>query len=59
MNLCNRLLKLSKEILLFLYDHDIPFTNNEAERDLRMTKVHLGLRMGPKGMPFGEAISKQ
>jgi hypothetical protein len=28
------------------YDHDIPFTNNEAERDLRVTKVHLKITGG-------------
>lgn len=40
-NLCNRMLKLQKEILMFAEDFDIEFTNNQAERDLRMTKVHL------------------
>jgi transposase len=41
LNLCNRMLKLQKEILLFLQDFDVPFTNNEAERDLRMSKVQM------------------
>lgn len=38
--LCNRMLRLKIEILLFMYDFDIPFTNNEDERDLRKAKVH-------------------
>lgn len=41
LNLCNRMLRLQKEILLFLHDFDVPFTNNEAERDLRMSKVQM------------------
>ena len=41
LNLCNRMLRLHKEILLFLHDFDVPFTNNEAERDLRMSKVQM------------------
>ena len=38
-NLCLRLLKRAKCVLLFLHDLTVPFSNNEAERDLRMTKV--------------------
>ena len=41
LNLCNRMLKLQKAVLLFLRDFDVPFTNNEAERDLRMSKVQM------------------
>ena len=30
---------LKSAVLLFLHDLNVPFTNNEAERDLRVTKV--------------------
>ncbi len=46
LNLLNRMLKLQKEILKFMTDFDIPFTNNQAERDLLMTKVHLKISGG-------------
>jgi transposase len=37
-NLLNRLLLYKKDVLRFLDNPAVPFTNNEAERDLRMVK---------------------
>ncbi len=38
-NLLDALLKRAEQVLAFLDDLSIPFTNNQAERDLRMIKV--------------------
>ncbi|MGM1367718.1 IS66 family transposase [Bacillus cereus group sp. BceL291] len=38
-NLWNRFVKYADRILAFLEHPDIPFDNNQAERDIRMTKV--------------------
>lgn len=39
-NLLNRLREYETEALRFLTDKDVPFTNNQGENDIRMTKVH-------------------
>ena len=38
-NLLERLVKHEQAVLLFARNPDVPFTNNRAERDLRMAKV--------------------
>lgn len=39
-NLLERLLDYEDDVLRFMSEPDVPFTNNLGERDIRMTKVH-------------------
>jgi len=39
-NLLERLDQNRKAVLLFLHDFQVPYTNNQAEQDVRMIKVH-------------------
>jgi transposase len=38
-NLLERLIQFEDDVLRFMVELDVPFTNNQAERDLRMSKV--------------------
>ncbi len=38
--LLERLRKYQEDVLRFMVDESVPFTNNQGENDIRMTKVH-------------------
>lgn len=38
-NLLERLIRYEQDVLRFMVEREVPFTDNQAERDLRMTKV--------------------
>lgn len=44
------------EVLRFIHDFSVPFTNNEIERDLRMTKLHEKISGGRRSIEGARAF---
>jgi transposase len=55
-NLLRRLDEHRTEVLRFILDFAVPFTNNEIERDLRMTKLHEKISGGWRSMDGARAF---
>jgi len=54
----NRLEEYESETLLFMLDFDVPFTNNLAERDLRMPKLKLKVSGGFRTIEGAKAFAR-
>ena len=57
-NLLIRLHKFKGDVLRFLYDFTVPFTNNEAEQDLRMMKVKMKISGGFRTMAGARTFAR-
>ncbi len=57
-NLLIRLHKFKRDVLRFLYDFAVPFTNNEGERDLRMMKVKMKISGGFRTMAGARTFAR-
>ena len=57
-NLLIRLHKFKGDVLRFLTDFAVPFTNNEAERDLRMMKVKMKISGGFRTMAGARTFAR-
>src|SRR5208337_2192730 len=50
--------QVQRDVLRFLYDFTVPFTNNEAERDLRMMKVKMKISGGFRTMAGARTFAR-
>src|SRR5208337_4148692 len=57
-NLLIRLHKFKPDVLRFLYDFAVPFTNNQAEQDLRMMKVKMKISGGFRTMAGARTFAR-
>lgn len=53
-NVYDRLFKRKEDRLRFMYDFNAPFTNNQAERDLRMVKLRVKISGGYRSRKAAE-----
>jgi transposase len=57
-NLLNRLHQFRHDVLRFLHDFTVPFTNNQGERDLRMMKVKMKISGGFRTMAGAKRFAR-
>ena len=56
--MANRLVKYEQETLLFMLDFNVPFTNNLAERDIRMPKAKQKISGGFRSVGGANAFAR-